>query len=228
MERAAHRMGATEKFHFNDSECLNAERFKLIADELVRSNGIRPLLHCFATDVIIEEADPLPKITGVVIESKAGRQVIRAKRVIDCTGDADIAQRAGTPFTAIKKHESLGVTSVFNVSNIDKKKFLEWVEKNPARYSDWGESWVARLSEENKDLKSPYFEKEFDVAKKDGLIEDKEDFCGSWSGITDHGEATNLNLVHQLKVSFYYYLKTKLSSNKVCQMFFRLFCCFIF
>jgi ribulose 1,5-bisphosphate synthetase/thiazole synthase len=113
MERVAHRMGATEKFHYNDSECLNAEAFKLIADEMVRSNGIRPLLHCFATDVILEPAAPasagrpkgLPIIKGVIIESKAGRQCIRAKRVIDCTGDADIAHRAGTPFTQIKREE---------------------------------------------------------------------------------------------------------------------------
>ena len=32
---------------------------------------------------------------GVIIESKAGREAILAKTVIDCTGDGDVAFRAG-------------------------------------------------------------------------------------------------------------------------------------
>ena len=36
-------------------------------------------------------------IRGVITESKAGREAILAKRVIDATGDADIAARAGAP-----------------------------------------------------------------------------------------------------------------------------------
>ena len=48
-------------------------------------------------------------------------------------------------------------------------------------------------------MKSPYFEKEFKQAADAGVISKDNDFAGSWSGISDHGEATNLNLVHQLK-----------------------------
>ena len=36
-------------------------------------------------------------ITGIITESKAGREAIRARRVIDATGDADVAHRAGAP-----------------------------------------------------------------------------------------------------------------------------------
>jgi len=36
-------------------------------------------------------------VIGVITESKAGREAILAKRVIDATGDADIATRAGAP-----------------------------------------------------------------------------------------------------------------------------------
>ena len=36
-------------------------------------------------------------MTGVIAESKAGREAIRANRVIDATGDADMAHRAGAP-----------------------------------------------------------------------------------------------------------------------------------
>jgi hypothetical protein len=37
-------------------------------------------------------------IAGVVIANKSGMSVIRAKIVIDCTGDADVAARSGVPF----------------------------------------------------------------------------------------------------------------------------------
>jgi flavin-dependent dehydrogenase len=82
MEGLAKRLGATRKFAYNDSDCLDAERFKLIADGLIEENGIRPYLHTWVVDVIKDGN----KIRGVVTESKSGRQAILAKRVIDCSG----------------------------------------------------------------------------------------------------------------------------------------------
>lgn len=38
------------------------------------------------------------RITGVFIESKAGRQAIRAKMLVDATGDADLVFHAGAPY----------------------------------------------------------------------------------------------------------------------------------
>jgi hypothetical protein len=35
-------------------------------------------------------------ITGVVVECKSGRLAIKAKRIVDASGDADIAYMAGT------------------------------------------------------------------------------------------------------------------------------------
>jgi len=85
MELLAQRLGGTTKFPYNDSDCLDAEAFKLIADTLVEENGIRPYLHTWVVDVIMDEN----KIRGVITESKSGRQGILAKRVIYCSGDAD-------------------------------------------------------------------------------------------------------------------------------------------
>jgi hypothetical protein len=58
----------------------------MVADRLVEEAGIHPMLHrLFVAPVIDGDA-----ITGVIVESKAGRQAILARRVIDATGDADI------------------------------------------------------------------------------------------------------------------------------------------
>ena len=52
----AERMHGTTKWPYNDSECLDAEQFKLVADALIKENKIRPILHCIAVDVIIEDS----------------------------------------------------------------------------------------------------------------------------------------------------------------------------
>ena len=53
-----------------------------------------------------------------------------AKRVIDATGDADIAHFAGAPTTRNSREEAMGVTTVFSASGVDKKKFLKHKRKH--------------------------------------------------------------------------------------------------
>jgi hypothetical protein len=35
----------------------------------------------------------------------------------------------------------MGNTAVFNVAGVEKDKFLNYVEKNPKTYADWGDDW---------------------------------------------------------------------------------------
>ena len=72
---------------------FNAEAFKRAADDMVQGAGVDLLLHTLVTDAIVEGDE----ITALVIESKSGRQAVRTKVVIDATGDADVAFRAGAP-----------------------------------------------------------------------------------------------------------------------------------
>ena len=80
--------------------------------DLMEECGVEVLMHVFAAGVVLEgpvgslyaadsrrenavEARSGRKVRGVVIESKAGREVILARTVIDCTGDGDIAALSG-------------------------------------------------------------------------------------------------------------------------------------
>jgi len=74
---------------------FNAEAFKYVADEMVQEAGVDLLLHTLVTDAIVEDG----QIRGLIIESKSGRQAVVGKVVIDATGDADVAFRAGVPTT---------------------------------------------------------------------------------------------------------------------------------
>ena len=193
MERIAAQMGGTIKWPYNDSECLDADYFKIVADQLISESGVRPYLHCLATDVIMQGK----QIKGVVTESKSGRQAILAKRVIDCTGDADIAHLAGADYELNPIEQRMGVTTVFSCAGVDKAAFLEYVRQNPATYADWGQTWDQQTTGKEDDLPSPYLEKEFARARELGVIpSDLDRLSGSWSALSDAGEATNLNLVH--------------------------------
>lgn len=195
MERLAAQMGGAIKWPYNDSECLDADFFKVVADHLVRESGIRPILHCMAVDVIFDGESN--RLRGIVTESKSGRQVVLAQRIIDCTGDADIAHLAGASYRKTPKDKMLGVTTVFNASGVDKTKFLEYTEAQPATYADWSRNWAQETTGKEETLRSPYLDKEFEEARRLGVIPaDRTNIGGSWSALSDAGEATNLNLAH--------------------------------
>lgn len=192
-ERRAKAMGVTQQEPQSLSEAINADGFKYVADVLVQEAGVIPLLHCLVVDVIIED----DAIIGVVTESKDGRQAILAKRVIDGSGDADLAHYAGAPYIKTPKEEMLPVTVMFSCSGVEKKRFLEYVRANPTTYKDWGKNWEMQTDGKEDDLFSPYLEEPFNQARKDGVIPaGLTSIGGTWSSITDSGEATYLNMVH--------------------------------
>jgi len=72
---------------------FNAEAFKRVADEMVQEAGVNLLLHTLVADAVVRD----DQITALVIESKSGRQAVVGKVIVDATGDADVAFRAGAP-----------------------------------------------------------------------------------------------------------------------------------
>ena len=70
------------------------EAFKWLLLEMMDEAGVNLLLHSMIVDVILDGAT----VKGVVIESKSGRQAILADKIVDCTGDGDVAARSGAPF----------------------------------------------------------------------------------------------------------------------------------
>ena len=192
-EQRAQRMSKSRGGHPSRSEALDTEMFKHVADELVREAGVIPLLHCLAVDAVMEGNT----IKGIVTESKSGRQAILAERVIDASGDADIAYRAGAPCHKTSKDEMLGVTVMFSCVGVDRERFLKYVEEHPVTYGDWGKNWKIETAGKEDELFSPYLEEPFNRARQDGLIpENLTSIAGTWCTLSDAGEATYLNMVY--------------------------------
>jgi len=169
-------------------QVLDTEKFKYIADQMVQEAGIVPLLHCHTANVIMEDG----RIQGVITESKSGRQAILAKRVIDATGDADLAHRAGAPYRIDPKGELEGVSVNFGCSGVDIQKFLDYTLSNPSSIADWGDE----SGEKEEREFSTYLVEPFDKAKAAGEIPQDVRLESYWGSFTDAGEIPNLNAVH--------------------------------
>ena len=93
----------------------NVEAFKLLADRLLAAEkNVRVLYHSMACGVEMDGE----RIAAVLVANKAGLTRIRAKQIIDCTGDGDIAAWAGAPIE--KAPELQPLTLHFRVGNVTK------------------------------------------------------------------------------------------------------------
>ena len=103
------------------------EIMKVVLDEMVEEAGIKVLFH---TDFV----EPVMKgnaIRGAVISNKAGFQLVNAQVVVDCTGDGDVAFRAGVPcHFGNANGKPQPSTMFFHINNVDYKKLEADVEKH--------------------------------------------------------------------------------------------------
>jgi hypothetical protein len=194
-ESRAREMGGAAPEAYSLGQALDAELFKLVADQMVLEAGIEPLLHCLAVEPVMEG----DVIRGVITESKSGRQALLAQRVIDASGDADIAYRAGAPCHRTPRDEMMGVTVLFSCSGVDTASFLGYVQDHPSTFRDWGKNWEIRTAGKEDDLLSPYLQEPFDRAREEALVPGTvSSLAGTWGRLTEAGEATNMNMVYML------------------------------
>lgn len=82
----------------------DVEQMKLVLEEMCRAAGVRVRLH---TRVVAVARDG-SRLTHCICESKSGREAFAAKAFVDCTGDGDIAARAGCGFDLGRPAEGQG------------------------------------------------------------------------------------------------------------------------
>ncbi len=96
---------------------IDAERLKVIYDDLVTEFGAQVLFHTFFSAV---ETDGEGRIETVVISNKSGLTALRAKVFVDCTGDADLCAWAGAEFhQGDESGDLMPATHCFIFSNVD-------------------------------------------------------------------------------------------------------------
>ena len=99
------------------AQAYDMSAFKCAADALLVDAGVDLLFHALAAGVA--RADD-GRIETLFVETKSGRFAIRGRVFIDCSGDGEIAHRAGVP---MEKGDDDGnllyPTLMFRVGNVD-------------------------------------------------------------------------------------------------------------
>ena len=110
---------------------IDPEGTKRLAWEIMEESGVKVLMYVMCVDTIMDSG----KVKGVIIESKKGREAILAKVVVDCSGDGDVAFRAGAPM-AYGNDDGIAQppTLMFSMRGVDSRKLRDAVADHPDIY----------------------------------------------------------------------------------------------
>ncbi|WP_119678026.1 FAD-dependent oxidoreductase [Indioceanicola profundi] len=133
---------------------FDPETYKAVALEAVDAAGARVLLHAFATGPL----GPRCKPEGVVYEGKAGPYVIKARAIVDGSGDGDIAAKAGADYHVGREGDGLvqPMTLMFRIGDFDRDAFADYVRDHPDQWRGVHGLWdLVRQATEAGDLTMP-------------------------------------------------------------------------
>jgi hypothetical protein len=91
------------------------------ADDLLVDAGVRVMFHTSLVGTLTED----DTVHGIVVESNAGRSLIRARRVVDASGDAAVVARAGWDYRFGEAGRIQNPTMFFRLGNVDTDAFLD-------------------------------------------------------------------------------------------------------
>lgn len=138
---------------------FDPEIFKLVVLEMLDEAGVEFLFHAFASGVVGDKT-----VEGVIFETKSGPIVIRAGTIVDCTGDGDVAARAGAPYEVGREQDGLvqPMTLMFRMVGFNKPDFDAYVREHPGQWHGVHGLWdlVERATEAG----------ELDLAREDILF----------------------------------------------------------
>ena len=105
------------------------EAAKTVALAMCAEAGVELSLHSFVTDTLVEDG----QVSGIVVATKSGLRGLRAKVTVDCTGDGDVAARAGAAVEFGRATDGLvqPMTLFFRVQGIDDEAVRTYVRDHP-------------------------------------------------------------------------------------------------
>ena len=112
------------------AQAYDTAAYKIAADDLLATHKVDILFHALGAGVVMQDDR---RINVLMVETKAGRQAVRAKIFIDCSGDGDLAAWAGAPFEVGDNAGSMLYPSMmFRLNGIDPEKAGEAWRTIPA------------------------------------------------------------------------------------------------
>jgi hypothetical protein len=108
---------------------INHAELSLCEAVLLNEAGVPVLLNSPVVRVVRSQRE----VQAAILEGKSGRHAVRARFMVDCSGDADLAARAGAAFQS--DEESLQPASLlFKLGGIDFEHLIAYMRDNPSDF----------------------------------------------------------------------------------------------
>ena len=127
---------------------FDPETLAYVLIQMVEETGVDLMLHTFFSEAIMEG----DKVCGVIVQNKSGRQAVKAKVVVDASGEADVAASAGAPYISSPK-TTWGL--LMRIGNVDIEKIVKYflsieAGKPQPEYTEWLAKYLGLSVEEVK------------------------------------------------------------------------------
>src|SRR5262249_25190326 len=98
------------------AQAYDTAAYKIAADALLTDAGAQILFHALGASVVMDGQNA----AALLVETKSGRQAIKARAFIDASGDGDLAAWAGAPVEISKgRGELMYPSMMFRINNVD-------------------------------------------------------------------------------------------------------------
>jgi len=118
-----------------ESILFDNEAMKRELENLALDAGVELLYFSYVFDLYVEEN----KIKYILVANKSGNTAFYADTYIDCTGDADLAFKAGCKTIKGRDEDNLmtPATLIMNLNNVDTEKVLQYIiDNNSPRFRE--------------------------------------------------------------------------------------------
>ncbi len=105
--------------------CIDTELYKLTTFEMLVEAGVFVCVNTLLTGAIMDG----PRIRGVIVESRSGREAFYAKSFVDCTAYGDLAAYAGAKYT---EPNDYAVCNSVGIGNVDIDKYYAFLKAHNA------------------------------------------------------------------------------------------------
>jgi len=103
---------------------FDPEGWKQVSQEMVLEAGVHLRFHSWFSQAIVEDGT----VRGVIVETKAGRQAVLGRVVVDATGDGDVFGSSGAPDV----RGSYIMTLVHRLADVDTDAAIKFERDDPA------------------------------------------------------------------------------------------------
>jgi hypothetical protein len=102
------------------AQAYDTAAYKIAADDLLGSAGVKLLFHAWAAGVVMESPS---RVKALLVETKSGRRAVIGRAFIDASGDGDLAAWAGVPYEmGDGQGNMLYPSTMFRLNGIDPER----------------------------------------------------------------------------------------------------------